>query len=243
MKTYGLIGKTLSHSFSKGYFTEKFRKEGIEGCQYELFELPAIADFKELLRSRSLAGLNVTVPYKEEVIPFLDRLTPEAARIGAVNVIRFLPGGILEGANSDYFGFRRSLEHFLGEQRPAALVLGTGGASKAVAAALQDMGIAFRFVSRTASADVLAYSDLNADLLQEYPLLINTTPLGMYPHIQTCPDIPFQHLSNRHFVFDLVYNPEQTLLMKKAADAGAAVQNGLEMLYLQAEEAWRMWNE
>lgn len=245
MKTFGLIGKKLGHSFSKKYFTEKFDKEGITDCEYQLFELADISEFPGLIKEQpSLCGLNATIPYKQEVMPYLDELSTAAQRIGAVNVIRFENDGKLVGHNSDYIGFKISLEKFLNGAKPQkALILGTGGASKAVKAALEDLGITPQFVSRTSGENQLAYKELSEEILSSHRLIVNTTPLGMFPQVEEFPAIPYQFLTSSHFCYDLVYNPETTAFMKKSAEHGAKTINGLEMLIGQAEAAWEIWND
>ena len=243
MKAYGLIGYPLTHSFSEKYFAEKFSREGIADCSYQLFELKAIELLPQLLAAQpDLKGLNVTIPYKESVIAFLDEIDEETARIGAVNVIK-IENGQTKGYNSDYQGFKKSLENFL---RPAAtiqaLVLGTGGASKAVNAALRHLHIPYKEVSRNPQADQLAYHDISPAVLAAHQLIINTTPLGTYPHTGTFPDLPYEAISPQHFLFDLVYNPAETVFLQKGRQAGAQTQNGYEMLVLQAEAAWQIWN-
>jgi shikimate dehydrogenase len=243
MKAYGLIGYPLTHSFSEKYFAGKFSKEGITDCSYQLFELEAIDQLPRLLAAQpDLKGLNVTIPHKETVIPFLDELEEETARIGAVNVIK-IENGRTKGFNSDYQGFKKSLENFL---RPAetiqALVLGTGGASKAVNAALRHLHIPYKQVSRNPHADQLAYQDITPAVLAAYHLIINTTPLGTYPNTDTFPDLPYQVLTPQHSLFDLVYNPAETVFLQKGRQAGAQTRNGYEMLVLQAEAAWQIWN-
>lgn len=242
MQRYGLIGKKLGHSFSKRYFTVKFTREGIANAVYELYELPTIAELPQLWHQKpDLVGLNVTVPYKEEVIPLLDELDEAAARIGAVNTIK-IKAGKTTGYNTDYIGFRNSLEKFYPATiNSKALVLGSGGASKAVCAALEDLGINYTILSRNPEAGQLNYSSLTPELLGQYSLIINTTPLGMYPDTENCPAIPYQALTVAHYLYDLVYNPEETLFLKKGKEAGAQTINGLEMLYGQAEAAWQIW--
>jgi shikimate dehydrogenase len=244
MRQFGLIGYPLSHSFSKKYFSEKFLREGILDCHYELYELASLGDFKTWMNTLPhLTGLNVTIPYKQEVIPFLDRLDPKAAEIGAVNVIKKERDGSYVGYNSDYFGFKSSLQAFLGETHPSrALVLGTGGSSKAVVVALKDLGITSQYVSRQADKHALAYEHLTPALLEGHKLIINTTPLGMSPHVNACPPIPFEALTADHYLYDLVYNPVETLFMQKGLSQGAQVINGLDMLIAQAEKAWEIWN-
>jgi shikimate dehydrogenase len=240
---YGLIGKTLSHSFSKRYFTEKFEKESISNSIYQLFEIPSIEEFPKLVAQQpDLKGLNVTIPYKEEIIPFLDGLDERAKRIGAVNVIQFNKGKLI-GYNSDYVGFKTSLEKFIPHTQFKALILGTGGASKAVKTALEDLKIPYLFVSRQQSENVLAYQDVNKEILTDYTLIINTTPLGMYPKIDTFPSLPYENMNSNHYLYDLVYNPELTLFMQKGIKQGAKVISGLEMLHFQAEAAWEIWQK
>lgn len=243
MKRFGLIGQHVQHSFSPAYFANKFKQEGILDCSYELFPLAQIQDFNTLLQKESnLAGLNVTIPYKQAILPFLDALSPQALQIGAVNTIQFKAGKRI-GHNTDVYGFQVSLEKALGPSSfdSKALILGTGGASKAVAYALQEMNISYQYVSRKASRHVLSYDMLSSELIQEHLVIINTTPLGMFPNINTCPLLSYTDLSSRHILFDLVYNPKQTLFMKKGAEQGAKTINGLEMLHLQAEKAWSIW--
>lgn len=246
MNVYGLIGYPLSHSFSKKYFTEKFTKDGIADCAYELFELPDIQALPHLLASQThLRGLNVTIPHKQNVIPFLDELDDSARKVGAVNVIKLDERGRKTGYNSDYYGFMESLRTWLdGLQttRPDALVLGTGGASRAVKAALTDLDIRYSVVSRQASEYTLSYEQLTQTDIASHLLLINTTPLGTYPQTDTFPPIPYEALTPRHLLYDLVYNPTHTQFMMKGSAVGAAVHNGLPMLHLQAEKAWEIWN-
>jgi len=244
---FGLIGKTLGHSFSKKYFTEKFRKLDLHKASYELFEISNISKFPELLeKAPDLRGLNVTIPYKEAIIPFLDGLDSSAKKAGAVNVINFQADGKKIGYNSDYYGFRKSLEKFIpAHHQLHALVLGTGGASKAVCAALKDMHIPFQIISRKSHGEILSYEELNqhGDLIENHQLIINTTPLGMSPEVNTAPDLDYDRISKEHYLFDLVYNPEETLFMQKGKLRGAKTKNGLEMLHLQAERSWDIWNQ
>ncbi|MBD2702849.1 shikimate dehydrogenase [Spirosoma sp. BT702] len=245
MNRYGLIGYPLTHSFSQRYFTEKFAREGILDSRYDLFELPAIAALPDLLNLPNLRGLNVTIPHKQNVLPYLDRLDVSAEKIGAVNVIKLETDGSRTGYNSDYYGFRQSLtdwldslgRHLLGLQ---ALVLGTGGASKAVTVALADLGITYRFVSRTKGANQYTYDELN-DVVNSYELIINGSPIGTYPKVEEAPALPYEKLSERHLLYDLVYNPSETRFMQFGRARGAAVYNGLRMLELQAEKAWEIW--
>ncbi|ANQ50285.1 shikimate dehydrogenase [Flammeovirga sp. MY04] len=244
MKTYGLIGYPLEHSFSKKYFTEKYEKEGIEGCQYELFELENIKQFTDLLKENQLNGLNVTIPYKEQVLPFLDRLDPETAgKIGAANVIKFEEDGTLTGYNSDYIGFKNSLESFLPHTQFKALVLGTGGASKAIKAVLDDLKIPFLSVSRNKTEESIAYSDVTEENYTTHTLVINTTPLGMHPKVGVAPDLPYEFTSDKHYFFDVVYNPAETEFLKICREKGGHGMNGLDMLIGQAEASWVIWNK
>lgn len=244
MRKFGLIGFPLTHSFSKRYFTAKFENEGIVGCRYDLYEIPEIALFPKILAENpELEGINVTIPYKEQVIPFLDELDPACAAIGAVNCIH-VKNGRLKGFNTDYIGFRESLVRFIKESRPTALVLGTGGASKAVVQALKDLGIDFEMVSRNSGSGIISYRELreNPEILRSHKLIVNTTPLGTYPNTEQMPDLDPNQVSEGHHVYDLVYNPEKTFLMRSLEARGALVKNGLEMLELQAEAAWQIWN-
>lgn len=244
MRKFGLIGFPLSHSFSKKYFTEKFEKEGIHDCQFDLYEIPDIADFEKVLAENfNLEGMSVTIPYKQEVMKFLDELDPACELIGAVNCIQ-IRNGNRKGFNTDYIGFKKSLQTWLGTDIPRALVLGTGGASKAVKVALRDLGVDFLSVSRSPRENQITYADLknNPGFLESFPLIINTTPLGTFPKTEEMPDIPVEMLNDSHRVYDLVYNPEETTLMKACFERGGKVKNGMDMLVLQAEAAWTIWN-
>jgi shikimate dehydrogenase len=242
MRRFGLIGKTLSHSFSKNYFTRKFAREHIDNCRYDLFELQTIEDLPAILLSYpDLEGLNVTIPYKQEVIPFLDEATEVVKEIGACNCIK-ISGGKLKGFNTDVIGFKRSLESHLLPGHDKALILGTGGAAKAVQYALKEMDIEYKLVSRRKTGEGLGYEDIGEEILNQYTLIINTTPLGMYPNVDEAPPIPYQYLSSRHLLFDLIYNPAKTKFLQNGEAQGARIANGHEMLILQAEESWRIWN-
>ena len=248
MDKYGLIGYPLKHSFSISYFNEKFQSENID-AEYVNFEIPSIEDFMEVVEENpNLRGLNVTIPYKEQVIPYLDELDKDTAKIGAVNVIKIIPQGKgnvkLVGYNSDIVGFTRSIEPLLQSHHVKALILGTGGASKAVFHGLANLGIKATFVSRTKkSNDILTYQELTPEIMQEHTVIVNTTPLGMYPNVDACPDIPYDQLTPNHLLYDLLYNPHETLFMKKGMERGATVKNGLEMLLLQAFVSWQIWNK
>lgn len=242
MKIYGLIGKNIDYSFSRTYFAEKFKKEGIQ-AQYLNFELSDISEFKNIFsKSRDISGLNVTIPYKLEVIPFLDSLDENAKKIGAVNTIKIEEDGSLIGYNTDFYGFSQSLKDHLKPQHTHALILGTGGASLAVAYALKQLGITYKFVSRNPLEGQFSYINIDAELLEKHKLIINCTPLGTYPNIERHPELPFQFITKQHLVYDLIYNPSETKLMELAAARGAKTINGLRMLQLQAEKAWEIWN-
>jgi shikimate dehydrogenase len=242
MRRFGLIGFPLSHSFSQKYFTEKFAQSGIHDCVYENFSLNNIDAFKALLNSyQDIAGLNVTIPYKKQVVAFLTDASEVVKKIGACNCIQ-IKDGQLTGYNTDVTGFEQSLLTFLQPHHTHALVFGTGGASAAVAYVLEKLNIRFKYVSRTDADNTVPYSAVNESLLASHHLLINTTPLGMYPNIDECPDIPYQYLTSKHHLYDLIYNPTETEFLKKGKLQGATTQNGLEMLILQAEESWRIWN-
>jgi len=247
MKTYGLIGFPLSHSFSKKYFTEKFQNEGITDRQYELFPIENIKSLADLLaENQSLCGLNVTIPHKVGVLPFLNEIEEAAEKIGAVNCIcikRFEGETYLKGFNTDAYGFEESLKPLLTAKHKKALVFGDGGAAKAVKYVLQKLGIEYQVVVRKATAGAILYNQVTPELLERRKLLINTTPLGMSPHIDTFPDIDYTQLGSDHLAYDLVYNPLETAFLSKAAERGAQVKNGLEMLYKQAEKAWAIWNK
>lgn len=243
-KLYGLIGYPLSHSFSKRYFAEKFEQESIADSFYELFPIPKIEDLPALVAAHpNLIGLNVTIPYKEQILPFLDEIEEGAAAAGAVNTV-LLKNGKKVGYNSDVYGFTTSLENAIERHQlkiEKALILGTGGAAKAVKFALERSGREVKYVSRTKAENRYSYEDLTQDILEEYKLIVNTTPLGMAPKVDTFPNIPYHYISDSHLCFDLVYNPEITLFLQKAQQEGAHILNGLEMLYLQAEKSWEIW--
>lgn len=246
-RVYGIIGYPLGHSFSKNFFNQKFEAEGINAV-YKSFEIPDIGDLMEVIAENpNLVGLNVTIPYKEQVIPYMTEMDPDAAKIGAVNVIKIIPGAKendfkLKGYNSDIIGFTDSISPLLTPVRKKALVLGTGGAAKAVHQGLINLGVEPMYVSRKAREGALTYADLTPEVMDEHKVIVNATPLGMYPKVDQCPDIPYDMLTPAHLCYDVVYNPDVTLFMKKAAERGAEVKNGLEMLLLQAFGAWKIWN-
>ena len=242
MIKYGIIGFPLGHSFSRSFFTEKFAREGID-AQYLNFEIPDVTMLKDVLRDNpELRGLNVTLPYKQAVIPLLDELSDEAREIGAVNVIR-VRDGRLKGFNSDIIGFTESIRPLLQPHHKQALVLGTGGASKAICVGLKRLGLEWKYVSRTPREGMITYEDITAETLQDYTVIVNCSPVGMFPKIDQAPAIPYEYLTPKHLLFDCVYNPEDTLFMQKGRAQGATVKNGLEMLHLQAIASWRFWNE
>ena len=245
MKLLGLIGFPLSHSFSEKYFAEKFRHEHIEGFSYRNFPIENIESLKNLLNEKKeLTGLNVTIPYKEQVLTHLDEIDDEAKKVGAVNTIKILRSGEgihLKGYNTDVYGFRESLMPLLQDRHKHALVLGTGGASKAICHVLEQLGIEFRHVSRKYMPGQFEYRDLCLSVITKYTLIINTTPLGTHPDVSGFPDIPYDLLTPGHLLYDLVYNPPQTTFLRLGARKGAGVKNGMEMLELQAEKSWEIW--
>lgn len=247
MEKYGLIGYPLGHSFSKEFFNRKFSDEKREAV-YLNFEIPSIEKFTEIIDSNpELKGLNVTIPYKQQIIPFLNALDTDAKNIGAVNVIKFSHNEKgerqLTGFNSDIIGFKESIRPLLNPSHQKALILGTGGASKAVKHGLEQLGLTPTFVSRTAKEGQLTYADLTEKIMTTHTVIVNTTPLGMFPKVDNCPDIPYEMLTPHHLLFDLVYNPDETLFMKKGKAYGAVTKNGLEMLHLQAVAAWKIWQQ
>lgn len=241
MRTFGLIGHPLTHSFSKKFFEDKFLRLGIEDARYELFDLPALEDFPALVERTQPSGLNVTIPWKEKIISFLDEVDEEALSVGAVNCIRF-DSGKSKGFNTDVYGFEMSIKPFLENKYERALILGTGGASKAVAYVLKKWNIPFHFATRTPSLDNhLSYDALSAENLRFFPLIVQTTPLGTFPDVHACPDIPYHALSPEHFLVDLIYNPAESLFLQKGKLAGSQTMNGKRMLELQAEKSWEIW--
>ena len=241
MNIYGLLGKDIGYSFSRNYFSDRFQKEKLD-CKYQNFDLQKIEELKTVLQNPNIKGINVTIPYKQEVISFLDNLDPIAKEIGAVNVIKFNPDGKLTGYNSDYYGFIESLKPLLNDTIKKALILGTGGASKAISYALDTLNITHTFVSRNPDFNELSYNDLDEDIIRDFKLIINCTPLGTHPNIDNHPDIPYEHVGNTHVLYDLIYNPEETVFLKKGKINGAKTSNGLRMLVLQAEKSWEIWN-
>lgn len=245
MEKYGLIGYPLGHSLSMAYFNQKFADEGLDAA-YDNYEIPSIDLLPEIIASNpELKGLNVTIPYKQQVIPYLDNMSQEARAIGAVNVIRVERHGTsvsLKGYNSDVIGFTQSIEPMLESYHTKALILGTGGASKAIDFSLRSLGLETVFVSRSEKDNTIRYKDITADVVREYKVIVNCTPVGMFPNTEECPDIPYQALDSKNLLYDLIYNPDTTLFMKKGAERKASVKNGLEMLLLQAFASWELWN-
>jgi len=250
MSQYAIIGKNLSHSFSRTYFEKKFKALKLNDYKYLNFDISGIDELKTILDNHpNLKGFNVTMPYKESIIPFLDELSPEAKSIGAVNCVKILPhtepgrSGLRIGYNTDVFGFASSIKPFLEPQHNKALVLGTGGSSKAVAFALKNIGVEVYFVSSSKQQpNTFTYVQLNEQVISAFKLIVNTTPLGLFPNESGCPNIPCQFITDQHLCYDLIYNPEETLFLKKAKESGAVVINGLSMLQLQAEKSWEIWN-
>jgi shikimate dehydrogenase len=243
MRRFGLIGYPLTHSFSKKYFTEKFEKEGLDDCRYELYPIGSINELPVLLEQHpDLEGLNITIPYKKQVLSFLDHSAFIPEGLEACNCILINEGRLI-GYNTDVVGFRESLRPLLQPAQQSALVLGNGGATAAVIFALQQLGISYHIVSRELhKGSDFTYRDLDEGIIQSHPVIINTTPVGLYPNVDQCPDIPYDSIDERHLLYDLVYNPAQTLFLRKGAEQGAAIKNGEEMLLLQAEESWKIWN-
>lgn len=246
MDKYGLIGYPLGHSFSKNYFNEKFANEGID-AEYINFEIPEIGGIKEVLASNpELKGFNVTIPYKQQIMPYLNSMTEEAEAIGAVNVVKVSYKGktpILRGYNSDVVGFTRSIEPLLEPCHKKALILGTGGASKAVDYGLRQLGLETKFVSRTQKAGMFTYGEITPEVIKEYNVIVNCTPVGMYPHTEQCPILPYAAMDTHTLLYDLIYNPDETMFLQKGREYGAITKNGLEMLLLQAFASWEFWHE
>jgi shikimate dehydrogenase len=242
-RLYGLIGYPLSHSFSKRYFTEKFEKENIAGCRYELFPIKSVNDLRNIIHNNpTLCGLNVTIPYKETVIPFLHNMTDAVHQIGACNCIQIFDGK-LTGYNTDVIGFEKMILPYLKPYHSKALILGTGGAAKAVAWVFNKLGLEYIYVSRDAGMNKISYSDIDASLMDAHKIVVNTTPLGMAPNTEGVPEIPFDYISSEHLFIDLIYNPAKTRFLSIAEQKGATIVNGMEMLIIQAEEAWKIWNQ
>lgn len=244
MTKFGLIGKNIEYSFSIRYFENKFLKENITNCTYLNFDIPSIAVFNTNVKTTpNLKGLNVTIPYKESIIPLLDKLSKKAKAIGAVNTIRITKKGKFIGHNTDCYGFKKSLQPHLQATHKKALILGTGGASKAIAFSLQELGIEYAFVSRNLNISATySYDSLTPSIIKKHALIINCTPLGTHPNVNVAPNIPYEAITEKHLLFDLIYNPEETVFLSQGKKRGAKTVNGLKMLELQAEKAWKIWN-
>ena len=240
-RKYGLIGKNINYSFSKKYFNDKFLKENITNCSYENYDLQSIKDFKNIIKDDAIKGLNVTIPYKEEIIELVNKIDPIAKNIGAINTIKIHDKDIIEGYNTDYIGFVMSLKNIISNQKKA-LVLGTGGASKAIIFGLNSIGVKSTIVSRDKREGVISYSELSKKVIEENTIIINCTPLGTFPEVQECPKIPFEFLSSNHICYDLIYNPEKTKFLLESEKMGATIINGKKMLENQANESWKIWN-
>lgn len=244
MRIFGLVGRNISYSFSEKYFSDKFKNENIPDSVYKNFDIPDITYFPQIIKkNKQLKGLNVTIPYKEEIIPYLDKLSEKAEEIGAVNTIRITKKGKLKGYNTDVYGFEKSLTPLLKPHHTKALILGTGGASKAVAWVLKKLGITYQYVSRNPDSQQLAYSEVSERILQDYTIVVNCTPLGTFPNVGDCLPLNYRGFSPKHIAFDLIYNPSETRFLQQAKQNGAVAINGLQMLTLQAEKAWEIWNK
>lgn len=244
MLKFGLVGKNIDYSFSKGHFMAKFESEALP-YSYENFDIENISNFSEILNQNTdLIGLNVTIPYKEQVIPYLDKLDRTAAKIGAVNTIKIYPSGKTKGFNTDYYGFKKSIQPFIKPNHSNALILGTGGASKAIAYALKKLNITFDYVSRSENPVAkYLYTDLTEDIIKSHQIIINCTPIGTHPKVNQCPDIPYDGVTRDHLLYDLIYNPVQTKFLMCGEIQGATICNGSNMLEYQAEKAWEIWNK
>lgn len=242
MSKFGLIGKNIDYSFSEKFFSEKFERENLPYV-YQNFDVPSIDFIKEIIaKNPDLKGLNVTIPYKESIIPYLDFLDETAKKIGAVNTIKISEEKKLTGYNTDFYGFQKSLEKFFPLQKKTALILGTGGASKAIAYTLENLKFDYKFISRTQNSITISYESLSKSIIENHLLIVNCTPLGTYPNIHEYPSIPYEFVTENHLLFDLIYNPAETEFLKQGKIRGAKTVNGLEMLELQAEKAWEIWN-
>lgn len=243
-RQFGLIGRNISYSFSKKYFTDKFEQNFFDNCNYTNYDLESIREFPKLIENtKGLVGLNVTIPYKESILPYLDKISKKAKKIGAVNCITISKKKKLKGYNTDFYGFKKSLKPLLKSHHTKALILGTGGASKAVAFALKRLNIEYDFVSRNPNEYEFSYEELNAEIFSEYTIIINTTPVGTHPNIENYPAIDYSLFTPKHIAYDLIYNPEKTAFLKKAKAQGATIKNGYDMLIFQAEKGWEIWNK
>lgn len=241
---FGLLGKNISYSFSRKYFSKKFKSLGLDNFKYSNLDIPEIEEFPFLLyhREDEYQGINVTIPYKESVMRYMHEIDEDAKAIGAVNTIKITDDNKLFGYNTDFYGFQKSIEPFIKKHHKKALILGTGGASKAIAYALKKMNIEYKFVSRKVDENMFLYSMLNKQILEEYTVIINCSPVGTFPDVEESPNIPFEFITDKHLLFDLIYNPEQSKFLREGLKQGAAIKNGFEMLQLQAEKSWEIWN-
>lgn len=243
-KIFGLVGRNISYSFSAGYFKKKFEKLKLDNVSYRNFDIDEIEELPYIIKNtKGLKGLNVTIPYKEEILPLLDKLSKNAKIIGAVNTITISKKGKLKGYNTDYYGFKKSLQPLLEKHHKKALILGTGGAAKAVAFALRKLKIEYDFVSRSGNEEMYGYADLTKDVFNEYHIIINTSPVGTFPDVEECPELNYSLFTKKHIAYDLVYNPEETRFLRQAKQNGAKTINGYKMLVYQAERAWKIWNK
>ena len=242
MKQFGLIGRNISYSFSKSYFADKFKNENIVGCAYDVFDLQQIQEVENVFNTPDIKGFNVTIPYKQDIITYLDQLSPEAAAIGAVNTV-LISGDSKIGHNTDCYGFEHSLRPLLKPNHTKALVLGFGGAAKAVVYVLEKLGINYQIVSREKQEGRLTYDELNEEIIKNHHLIINCSPIGTFPNVDDAPAIPYQFLTSDHLLYDLIYNPDVTQFLQNGLDKGASIKNGYQMLVLQAEKSWEIWNK
>jgi len=244
MRKFGLIGKNIDYSFSQSYFAAKFKAEEITDASYQNFDLESISDFPTLLEDTQIKGFNITIPYKEVIIPYVDKLNKNAKKIGAINTIKFTKKGKLKGYNTDYYGFKNAILPHLKPQHTSALILGTGGASKAIAYALQKLNIAYTYVSRNATKEnQISYQQLTEEIIKTNTIIVNCTPLGTFPDIKACPNIPYAAITDKHLLFDLIYNPEESTFLNYGKQKNATIINGYKMLQLQAEKSWKIWNK
>ena len=243
IKRYGLIGRNIAYSFSRGYFKQKFETENLEKCTYENFDLNEIQELNKILTKKNIYGLNVTTPFKREVVPFLDRLSPTAEKMNAVNTIKFHKDGTVSGHNTDIYGFEKSLLEIISTPPKKALILGTGGASSAVAFVMKKFNIEFTYISRGAGANAIEYNKVDEKVMNEHHLIINASPLGTFPDINLAPQLPYSFLTNDHVLFDLIYNPPETRFLQEGKKRGCKTLNGQKMLEYQAEKSWQIWNQ
>jgi shikimate dehydrogenase len=243
VRRYGLVGKNIEYSFSRGYFKQKFETDHLPNCQYENFDIENIDAIREVLSQQNICGLNVTIPYKREVIPFLDRLSPAASKMNAVNTLKFEKDGSISGYNTDIYGFEKSLLETVSELPKKGLILGTGGASSAVSFVMKKLNIEFTFVSRRKRKNSIEYSEVDEKVLGKHLLIVNASPLGTFPKIKEAPNLPYEELTKDHILFDLIYNPPETQFIKEGKTRGCKVSNGIKMLEYQAEKSWDIWNQ